>query len=80
MGTFIAVGKDQTNLFRMRTLLLGLRLEATTGMKLTSRAPSAYSIIKKEYGLKGNKTSVYNQFVQIYNDELARVLPEKQGE
>ena len=80
MGTFIAVGIDQTNLFRMRTLLLGLRLEATTGMKLTNRAPSAYSIIKKEYGLKGNKVSVFNQFVQIYNAEVARVFPEGQGE
>lgn len=69
-------GKDQVNLFRMRTLLIGLRLEVNTGMKLTNRAPSAYSIIKKEYGLKGNKASVYNQFVQIYNNQLAQVLPE----
>ena len=43
-------GKEQINLFRMKTLLLGLRLEINTGMKLTNRAPSAYSIIKKEYG------------------------------
>lgn len=76
---FLAQGKDQANLFRMKTLLIGLRTEATTGMKLT-RGRSCYSIIKQQYGLKGNKTSVYNQFVQIYNDEVARVLPEKQGE
>lgn len=69
-------GKEQINLFRMKTLLIGLRLEANTGMKLTNRAPSAYSIIKKEYGLKGSKASVYNQFVQIYNNQLAQVLPE----
>lgn len=69
-------GKEQINLFRMKTLLIGLRLEVNTGMKLTNRAPSAYSIIKKEYGLKGNKASVYNQFVQIYNNQLAQVLPE----
>ena len=69
-------GKEQINLFRMRTLLIGLRLEVNTGMKLTNRAPSVYSIIKKEYGLKGNKASVYNQFVQIYNNQLAQVLPE----
>ncbi len=77
----IAEGRDQTNLFRMRTLLLGLRLEVKTGMKLTNRAPSAYSIIKSEYKLKGNKVSVYNQFVQIYNDEVTRVFPDqpKQG-
>ena len=73
------VGIHQTNLFRMKTLLIGLRTEATTGMKLT-RGRSCYSIIKSEYKLKGNKTSVYNQFAQIYNSEVARVLPEKQGE
>lgn len=72
----IIQGKEQINLFRMKTLLIGLRLEVNTGMKLTNRAPSAYSIIKKEYGLKGNKASVYNQFVQIYNNQLAQVLPE----
>jgi hypothetical protein len=69
-------GKDQTNLFRMKTLLAGLKLEATTGMKLT-RGRSAYSIIKSQYGLKGNKTSVYNQFVQIYNAELSRVFSQE---
>lgn len=72
-------GIHQTNLFRMKTLLIGLRTEATTGMKLT-RGRSCYSIIKQQYGLKGNKVSVFNQFVQIYNNELARVMPEKQGE
>jgi hypothetical protein len=72
------VGKDQTNLFRMKVLLAGLRLEATTGMKLT-RGRSAYSIIKSEYGLKGNKANVYNQFVQIYNAEQSRVFPEGEG-
>ena len=76
---FLAQGKNQTNLFRMKVLLIGLRTEATTGMKLT-RGRSCYSIIKQQYGLKGNKVSVFNQFVQIYNDEMARVLPEKQGE
>ena len=76
---FLAQGKTQTNLFRMKVLLIGLRTEATTGMKLT-RGRSCYSIIKQQYGLKGNKVSVFNQFVQIYNDEMARVLPEKQGE
>jgi hypothetical protein len=69
-------GKDQTNLFRMKTLLAGLKLEATTGMKLT-RGRSAYSIIKSQYGLRGSKVSVYNQFIQIYNAELTRVFQQK---
>ena len=72
-------GKDQTNLFRMKMLLVGLRTEATTGMKLT-RGRSCYSIIKKEYGLKGNKANVYNQFIQIYNAEQSRVFPEGEGQ
>jgi hypothetical protein len=72
-------GKDQTNLFRMKTLLIGLRTEATTGMKLT-RGRSCYSIIKSQYGLKGNKANVYNQFVQIYNAELSRVFPQGEGQ
>jgi hypothetical protein len=69
-------GKDQTNLFRMKTLLAGLRIEITTGMKLT-RGRSAYSIIKSQYGLRGNKASIYNQFIQIYNAELSRVFQQK---
>jgi hypothetical protein len=73
-------GKQQINLFRMRTLLSGLRLEATTGMRLTNRGSSCYTIIKKEYGLKGNKTSVYNQFVNIYNSEVDKYSKEQQGE
>lgn len=72
-------GIDQTNLFRMKTLLIGLKMEATTGMKLT-RGRSCYSIIKSEYKIKGNKVSVYNQFAQIYNNEVARVFPKQQGE
>jgi hypothetical protein len=72
-------GKDQTNLFRMKTLLAGLRLEATTGMKLT-RGRSCYAIVKSEYGLKGNKANVYNQFIQLYNAEQSRVFPQGEGQ
>ena len=72
-------GKDQTNLFRMKMLLVGLRTEATTGMKLT-RGRSCYAIIKSQYGLKGNKANVYNQFIQIYNDEQSRVFPQGEGQ
>lgn len=68
----IITGAHQINLFRMKTLLIGLRAEATNGMKLT-RGRSCYSIVKSEFNLKGNKASVYNQFIQIYNDQLAQV-------
>lgn len=51
---------EQIDLYRERVLLKGLKLELI-GMKL-SRGQSCYSIIKKEYGLKGNKQVVYDQF------------------
>ena len=50
-------------MYRQRVLLKGLKLELI-GMKL-SRGQSCYSIIKKEYGLKGNKQSVFDQFKAI---------------
>jgi hypothetical protein len=68
----ILVGKAQTNLFRMKVLLLGLRTEIATGMQLT-RGRSAYSIIKSEYSLKGNKERVLEQFATLYNAECEKV-------
>jgi len=50
---------DQIQAFRARVLLRGLKLE-TLGM--TKRGASCYSIIKQEYGLKGSKQKVYDQF------------------
>ena len=48
--------------YRLKTLLSALRLE-TLGMK--RRGKSAYSIIKKEFNLKGSKQKVYDQFQNI---------------
>jgi hypothetical protein len=69
------VGKAQTNLFRMKVLLLGLRTEISTGMKL-NRGRSAYSIIKSEYSLRGNKETVFQKFSVLYNAELRQVANE----
>ena len=44
--------------FRMRTLRGALKLEVL-GMK--RRGPSVYSIVKKEFGFKGNKQKVLEQ-------------------
>jgi len=44
--------------WRMRVLLSSLELEIV-GMKRLGR--SAYSIIKEEFNLKGNKKKVYSQ-------------------
>jgi hypothetical protein len=46
---------------RLLTLRQGLRLEI---LGLHRRGPSCYSIIKTEFGLKGDKQSVFDQFTQ----------------
>jgi hypothetical protein len=53
---------EQIQQFRARALLRGLKLE-TLGM--ARRGQSCYSIIKTEYGLKGSKQKVYDQFKKI---------------
>ena len=50
------------NSFRAKVLLGALKLECL-GMK--RRGASAYSIVKKEYALKGTKQSVYDQLKLI---------------
>jgi hypothetical protein len=51
---------DNIDLFRLSILEKALKLELL-GMK--GRGRSAYSVIKSEFGLKGNRQSVYDQFV-----------------
>lgn len=63
-------GKENIEHFRRFTLLKALKLE-TMGMK--GRGASAYSIIKREYGLKGNKQKVYEQFKQYVEDNKPEV-------
>ena len=54
---------NQIEAFRQRTLLRGLQGEIM-GLKLC-RGRSCYSIIKEEFGLKGSKQKVYDQFKQL---------------
>ena len=56
---------DNIDLFRMSVLEKALRLELL-GMK--GRGRSAYSVIKSEFGLKGNRQSVYDQFKAMVAD------------
>jgi hypothetical protein len=48
--------------YRAKVLLFALSLECK-GMR--RNGPSAYSIVKREYNLKGNKQSVYSQLSAI---------------
>lgn len=52
--------KEGINGFRMSVLLTGLSAELK-GIRMT-RGRTCYSIIKQEFGLKGNKQKVYDQF------------------
>lgn len=53
---------EAINNYRAKVLLGALKLECL-GMKRSG--PSAYSIAKQEYGIRGSKESVYNQLKSI---------------
>jgi len=53
---------EAINNYRAKVLLGALKLECL-GMKKSG--PSAYSIAKAEYNLRGSKESVYNQLKSI---------------
>jgi len=63
---------QQIEMFRYKTLLKGLRLE-TLGMQM-SRGRSCYSIIKQEFGLKGSKQKVFDQFKSMLEQVDERAL------
>ena len=56
---------EQIDMFRFISLYSMLKLECL-GMK--RRGQSAYSIIKAEYGFKGNKKSVLEQMEKIIKE------------
>ena len=56
---------EKIDMYRMHVLHKMLKLEML-GVKMSkSRQPSAYSVIKKEYGLKGSRQKVYDAFEEI---------------
>ena len=68
----VADTPESINMFSMIALCGALKLELL-GMK--SRGPSAYAIIKREYGLRGNQQSVFDQFKAIKEQaKLDRML------
>jgi hypothetical protein len=69
-GGFVVTG-DSIQEFRRRTLLRALILEIK-GMKI-SRGASAYSIIKKEYDLKGSKQKVLEQFERLISEQAEQI-------
>jgi hypothetical protein len=61
-NTIVIEGDHAIAMYRLCALKARLRLEVA-GMK--GRGPSAYSIIKSEFGLTGNKIRVYEQFCEM---------------
>ena len=70
-GATVYIGREATNIVRMITLMHGLRLEVR-GMRLT-RGRTCYAIVKQEYGLKGNKQRVLDQFQEILDEAEAQI-------
>ena len=56
---------EKIDMYRMHVLHKMLKLEML-GVKMSKcRQPSAYSVIKKEYGLIGSRQKVYDGFEEI---------------
>ena len=53
--------------YRAKVLLSGLKLEL---LGLSRRGPSCYKMVKAEYGLKGSKQKVYDQFKEMLDGQV----------
>ena len=62
----LITGEDNIKKFRLIALKHALDLEIKTGMRI-HRGRTAYSIIKDEFKLKGNKQKVLEQFIELHN-------------
>jgi hypothetical protein len=58
-------GEDGVRLFRMATIVRGMKLEMV-GMRLTAKAPSCFTIARREFGLKGNKAKILADMTALY--------------
>jgi len=58
---WIAKGTKNTNKVRIFVLRSGLRMEAEGISHKMTRGKTCYSMIKKEFGFKGNKLKVLKQ-------------------
>ena len=60
-------GDQWVQRFAYNTLLIGLKAEIS-GVRLTNKARTCYSIIKSEFGLKGSKQRVLAQYEKILSE------------
>ena len=62
-GSFTITGQENINKARLIALKFGLTMEIK-GIRM-SRGRTCYSIIKSEFGLKGNRQRVLDQFTEL---------------
>ena len=66
-GGYIVTG-DSIPTYRLLMLRHALKMELK-GLRISSHRPSAYSTIKKEFGLKGSKLKVLIAFESILTND-----------
>lgn len=52
---------EQINAYRLLTIRQGLKLQAK-GIRMSNKIPQASTIVKREFGFRGNLESVTKQF------------------
>lgn len=67
-GGGVSMGPDGVKMYRILTIKSGMELEMK-GIRLTRKAPSCFTIARKEFGLKGNKRKLYEQFCRMHGLE-----------
>ena len=65
-------GPEAVNFFRMNALLHGMKVELRGGLRLT-RGPSCFTRVRREYGLKGNKQKLIEQFEKLVAEENTKM-------
>ena len=72
-GTMFS-GPSAVNIFRMEMILRGLKFEQKfPGARLTRKAPKCSTIVRREYGLKGNHAKLIAQFEPLVVAARAQV-------
>lgn len=57
------LGRPAVDLFRLNMILNGLKMEAKfPGARLTGKAPKCSTIVRREFGLRGNHEKLIAQF------------------
>jgi len=74
----MVTGYENIKCIRAFTLLNGLRGEIDYNMKLTAKAPSSYSLIKRELGFKGNREKVYDLYKEYLKDTYPQVYADNE--